>query len=338
MSRFALLQPGMLWLGLALLPLALWLFRRRAAAAAFAPALFLRQSPPANAGAPPVAPLPDTPRQRLLWLPPALTGLGLAALVVALARPIERVPVPQRSLGIDIVLCLDRSSSMAATDMDGDRTRLEVSVDAARRFIADRTRDRIALLGFAAYADVLCPLTLDHDTAAALLDEMAVAEADSAEDLTGIGNAVARAAVALRDSRAASKVVILLTDGEENVATAQTPDEIGPAQAAVLCGELGVAVYSIAVGTGQRTADGALAPLDTAQIERLAADTGGRFYRARDAAAIAAVYEAIDALEVAPLEQPRFDAVERFAPLLALGLGALLLARLLAATHLEVLP
>ena len=147
--------------------------------------------------------------------------------------------------------------------------------------------------------------------------------------MTGIGNAVARAAQVLRTSHAKSKVIILLTDGEENVATAETPDEIGPSQAATMCKELGVRAYTITAGIGT---------IDTTQVEQLAVSTGGQFFAARDANAVDRVYELIDRLEKAELEEARYEVQERFLPFLIFGVVLLLLGRLLGATVFEVLP
>jgi len=131
---------------------------------------------------------------------------------------------------------------------------------------------------------------------------------------------------------------VLLTDGEENVARADTPEEIGPLAAARLCEELGVRVYTIAAGTGKRGADGGFEPLDTTQVQALAEITGGAFHTAKDAAAIADVFARIDALERVPVEEPRYEWRERFVPFLVAGLVLVVLAVLLESTALEVLP
>src|SRR6185295_2846875 len=137
------------------------------------------------------------------------------------------IALPQLHRGIDILLCLDVSSSMTTPmarigSMTGPSrpasdSRLEVARDAAARFIRGRPDDRIGLLSFARYCDLIGPPTLDH---AALLERLAdvrAVEADGPEDATAIGAAVARAAQALRSSPSQSKLVIVLTDGEENV-------------------------------------------------------------------------------------------------------------------------
>jgi Ca-activated chloride channel family protein len=248
------------------------------------------------------------------------------------------VPVPQEAEGIDILLCLDVSSSMASNDLDPKRTRLDVAKAAAARFVEGRPDDRIGLIAFARYPDLRCPPTRDHRALAQLIGAVALVPNDGPEDATGIGTAVARAAQALGGSDAKSRVVILLTDGEENVATPQTPGEIAPLHAAQLCGEIGVRAYVIAAGLGTRAPSGEWLELDTAAVERLAARTGGRFFAARDASAVENVYNEIDALERVPFAEPRFRFEERFGAFLAAALALLLGGRLLGLTVFEVQP
>lgn len=325
LTGLALLDPWMLLLAL-LAPLALWLRHRRGAPSVrFAPGSFLQNGP-------------DSWRVRLLPIPWMLQVLGLLLVVLALARPVHREPLPFEIDGIDILLCLDMSSSMTANDMDLRRTRLDVARDAAARFITGRPNDRIGLICFARYPDLNCPPTLDHDALKELLSMATTVSSDGPEDATGIGTAVARAAQVLSHSDAKSRVVILLTDGAENVATAQTPEEIAPLHAAQLCEELGVRVYTIAAGIGSPDPSGEWVPLDTGQVERLAEKTGGRFFEARDAGAVASVYGYIDDLEKVELEEPRYKFEERFLIFLIAALVLLLTTRLLQSTILEVLP
>lgn len=317
------------WLAAALVvPIALLVaLRRGAAALPFAPAaLFDRE------------PLPRSWRSRLAFAPRGLQALGLVLMAVALARPVERVELPRESSGIDVFLCVDVSSSMAATDLDPQSTRLEVAKAAAARFVTARETDRIGLIRFARYPDLVCPPTLDHDALLRFLAGVEMVAAESEEDRTGIGTALARAAAALRSSDAPSRIVILLTDGEENVATAEAPDEIGPPAAARICEELGIRVYTIAVGIGKRGPDGTFVPLDVEPVRQVAEVTGGRFFAARDAGALLEVYEAIDALERAPFREPRYLREDRFLPFLIAALVALLVGRGLSATGLEVRP
>lgn len=331
------LAPGWLLLALLLPPALALAWRAPSLALRFAPAALFRQGSRARAEAHGAFP-PSSWRTRLRFLPLLLEGFGLLALVVALARPAARVPLPQRTVGVDILLCIDTSSSMTASDLDPGRTRLEVARDAAAAFLRGRPDDRVGLVTFARYPDLLCPPTRDHEALAAILSGVTTVPSDGPEDATGLGAAVARAAEVLGLSRGASRVVILLTDGEENVALTGLKGEIAPAHAAQLCERLGVKVYTIVVGEGRRDASGTWVALDTRTVAALAARTGGAFEAAPDADALAAVYARIDALEKAPFEEPRFALEDRLLGLLLAALVLFLAGRVLAASVWDVLP
>ncbi|MEZ5990515.1 MAG: VWA domain-containing protein [Planctomycetota bacterium] len=334
MSAFLESLTGLRWLapGLLLLAavplLALLLGRRGAAHAVDLGALGLFRG----------RALPRSLRQRLLFVVPLCQALCLACAILALARPAREVALPRERAGIDIFLCLDRSSSMAATDMDPRRSRLAIAREAAARFVEGRPDDRIGLLAFARFPDLVCPLTLDHEALLGFLDGLGQVEADGPEDLTGIGTAVARAAQLGRDRPERSKVVILLTDGEENLATGRKPDEVGPGRAGLLCRELGVRVYAISIGVGRRGPDGRLQPLDLRPIMDMAEATGGSLLTARDAGTVDAVYRRIGALESHALTEPRFAVEDRVLPLVLAALVLAVSRLLLQATWLEVRP
>lgn len=332
LTGLAWLAPSF-FLAALLVPAALWWRRRRGdAAIRFGPGLLVAAGTTADGPA-----IPGTWRTALRWLPRALEAAGLLAVVVALARPVHRELVPLESEGIDILLCLDTSSSMTATDLDRARTRLLVARDAAVEFIAGRPFDRIGLLTFARYADVRCPLTLDHAALSRILTDLRTVTSDGPEDATGIGAAVARAAQVLAKGTSKSKVVILLTDGEENVALPGAKGEIAPAHAAQLAESLGVRVYAIVAGGGA-TASTTPTRLDTGPIERLVKRTGGALLEARDAGAVRAVYAKVNALERSAFVEARYATTDAFLPFLLAALSLLLLARLLEATVLAVLP
>jgi Ca-activated chloride channel family protein len=345
LTGLTFLDPSMLLLGLLVLIGMAARSWRGVPAIRFAPGTFLRR------GADPTSTvdssdgsrlthrgLPSSWRVRLLPVPRFLQVVGLLLVVVALARPVYREQLPPEIEGIDILLCLDTSSSMTAADMDRSRTRLDVAKDAAAQFISGRPDDRIGLICFARYPDVRCPLTLDHRALKNILSEVDTVESEGPEDATGIGTAVGRSAQVLRGSTSTSKVVILLTDGEENVASAGMPEEIAPIHAAQLCEALGVRVYTIAAGVGSPDPTGKWVEPDTRQVERLAERTGGRFFRARDAGSVGAVYAYIDALETVEHDEPRFRIEERFLPFLAAAILLLVASRLLQSTWLEALP
>ena len=322
------LQPAWMWC-VFLLPLALWWRQRRGEpSVTFAPL---------GVVSPSGRPLPISLRARLRAVPRTMIVVGLLLVIVALARPVVRAPVPEVHEGIDIVLCLDVSSSMEAEDLDATqdgRTRLTVARDAAARFIAGREHDRIGLVLFARYPDLRCPPTTDHDALQQILAASTTVDSDSQEDATGIGTAIARAAQVLAESATPSKVVILLTDGDENVATERAEGEIAPVHAGQLCRQLGVRVYTIsAVPTSQP----ASAP-QASQVRRLSELTGGRFFAARDAASVDGVYAAIADLERARRPAPRFVFLERFTVFALAGTLLIILGRLLGLTVWRTLP
>ncbi len=325
MSAFydTLRAPGWLWL-LALLPVLAWWHHRAVPRAVMAEAA--------------AWPRPRSFRERLVALPWLLELLGAALLVVALARPFATEPLPPERLGRSILLCLDRSSSMAAEDLVPGRTRLAVAKEVAAAFVGARGEDRVGCVEFARYADLRCPPTVDHAALAELLGDVALVPPDTAEDATGLGAAVALAATVLARAPEQGRVVVLLTDGDENVAVRGAPDEIAPEHAAQLCAQFGVRVHVVVVGSGRTRADGARAPLDTAAVAQLAAATGGRAFVAGDRAALQRAYAAIDALEAAPFAEPRWRVHEGFPLALALALLLWVLGRWLGATWLEVLP
>ena len=179
---------------------------------------------------------------RLWWLPHALVLAALALAAVALARPQsrDREREKQSVEGIDIVVALDLSTSMLAADFQ-PRDRLTVAKQVLQDFIGRRRTDRIGLVVFAGDAYTQAPLTLDHGILRALVDKL---RTGVIEDGTAIGNAIATAVNRLRESDARSKVVILITDGDNNAG------QISPREAAGLAKALGIRVFPILVGKG----------------------------------------------------------------------------------------
>lgn len=318
---FAWQEPA--WFALALGVALAWLWRRRVRPAVrLAAGPWWRRAPEQPA-------LPATWRQRLAALPWWCDVGGALCLVAALARPVELAPAPPTRLGRDVLLCFDRSSSMAANDLDPARSRLEVGKRLALGFVAQRRDDRVGFVTFARYADLGCPPTLDHAAIAQLLDGVGLVEREGPEDATAIGAAVAAAAAVLQRSAASGKVIVLLTDGEENVATAGAVDQIAPLHAGQWCRQLGVRVHTVVLGRGNRKPDGRFAALDTTAVRELAQVTGGRFFTAADAAALRAVYAEIDALEPVRFAEPRVRRSEWFALPLCCGLALLALGHAL---------
>ncbi|MCA8964192.1 MAG: VWA domain-containing protein [Planctomycetes bacterium] len=277
--------------------------------------------------------LRPTLRQRLLWLPLAGKVLAACCLGVALARPALREVVPTQEEGIDILLVVDTSSSMITEDMsDSEPLR---RMDAARRraeeFAAARVNDRVGLIAFARYAELRCPPTLDEHALAAFLRVLDTVPQNTELDGTAIGTALAKAVQVLQKSTAKSKVVILLSDGENTV------DDILPEDGAKLAKDAGIRVHAIGLGRGELTPFG-LRRFGFGDLRKIADITGGQFFQPQSDADLGEVYAKIDELEKSELQDPRYRTVDRFEPALAAGLGALLLALLAEALWLRRVP
>ncbi len=244
-------------------------------------------------------------RGRLRNLLPILRALAFVALVIALARPQETLKEEEiKADGIDIVLVMDLSSSMLAQDFKPDR--LEVSKTVASEFVDKREFDRIGMAVFAGEAITQCPLTTDHEVVKQFLDML---KCGLLEDGTAIGNGLATAINRLKDSKAKSKVVILLTDGDNNAGY------VKPMTAAEIAREFDVKVYTIGVGSRgkalapvSRRSDGkyifglASVQIDEALLTEIAKMTGGRYYRADSAEKLERIYAEIDQLEKTEIE------------------------------------
>lgn len=318
------LQFGAPWVLLALLALpAWWIWRRtrRPPAIVFSRADVLARGPHSGLAV-----------TRTLFL---LRNLLLAGLVVALARPRTGAHAEYVTTeGINIVLAIDLSSSMLSEDFQ-PQNRLEVAKDKVKQFIANRHNDRIGLVSFAAEALTQVPLTVDYPVLLSAVDNL---EAGQLEDGTAIGTAIATAANRLRTAPGRSRVIILLTDGVNNRGA------IDPRTAAQAAAAMGIKIYTIGVGSQ------GMAPvpvgrglmglryeyrpveIDEGLLRDIARTTGGRYFRAVDAAALQSIYEQIDRLEREPLRARTYvHFTERFrwplgAAIAALALEVLLLA------------
>jgi Ca-activated chloride channel family protein len=282
-------------------------------------------------------PLPVTWRQRLQWLPGCLQMAALMALLLALARPVVVESEPPARLGRDVLLCFDRSSSMAALDLDPVQTRLTVGKQLAAEFLRGRVDDRLGIITFARFADLVCPPTADHSAVAELLDAVQLVDAEGPEDATAIGAAVGMAANLLQRSATVGKVIVLLTDGEENVATAGAPDQIAPLHAGQWCRDHDIRVHAIALGRGELGADGTWRALDTTAVQQLAKISGGRFFPAADTATLRSVYAEIDRLEAVQFAEPGVRVIEWFAVPTWFALTLLAIAHLLRNSRMAVM-
>ena len=276
---------------------------------------------------------------RLRRLPEWLVLAALALGVVGMARPQERDATVERSTeGIDIVLALDVSTSMTAEDFVPNR--FEAAKAVAAEFVRGRESDRIGLVVFAAQAYTQAPLTLDYPFLLTMLQEVRMG---LIEDGTAIGTALATATARLRDSEAASKVVVLLTDGQNN------RGQVDPQTAAEAAAALGVKVYAIGVGGDQGSLPrrspfggvrrGPAPEVDETALRGVAETTGGRYFRATDREALRQIYDEISALEQTEIEETvLLDVEERYPWALWPALGCLLLAVVLGTTRLREVP
>jgi len=269
--------------------------------------------------------LPRTLRTRTRRLPAALLALSAVVMIVALARPLEgRHTARVVTEGVDIVLVLDRSSSMLESSLDRDVTNFQAVKEAAAEFVRGRPDDRLGLVSFARYARTECPLTLDGEAVLEFLRDVEIARPRSEEDGTSIGIALGHAALKLRDSDAKSKVVVLLTDGLEMNAGIVDPDE-----SAALCADLGIRVYTIlAVSPFFQSWD-----LQRAKslLERIAGTTDGRAFSVRSAGYLEQAWETIDELETTEREDVRYtDYDDLYPALMPWALGLLVLGAALA--------
>jgi Ca-activated chloride channel family protein len=266
-------------------------------------------------------------RVRLSRSLPVLRILAVVLLAVAVAGPRQgdaRTVVPGE--GVDIVLSLDLSSSML--QQFGTSTRLAVTKEVVREFIRTRENDRVGLVVFQQDALALSPPSTDY----AALDRM-VADLESGllPDGTGIGVGLAAALTMLQESTAASRIVILLTDGEHNAPS------IRPEAAAQLAAALRVRVYTIGVVSGSPIGPGR--GVDERLLQEIASLTGGRYFVASDASQLEGVYEEIGTLERSRIIRETFDDYIHFAPWFAAAAAALIALELvLGATYLRRLP
>lgn len=271
--------------------------------------------------------------------------LALCVLIVALARPRagnEKFLI--RSQGIDIVLAIDLSGSMASYDVPRNITsgrdlvqaiqsgalknRLDVAKEEIARFIAERPNDRIGLVGFAETAYNLAPPTLDH---AWLLAHLANLKPGILGDMTGIASPIGTGVARLKGSDAPRRVLVLFTDGSNNVRNALSPE-----QAAELARKFNVVIHTVGIGSNHAFAveNGQIFQVedqfDEKGLRRLAEITGGRYFAAADAEGMKQVMTDINQLEKTTVEQPKYMEYREYAPYLALVALALALLSFLA--------
>ncbi|MCA9445992.1 MAG: VWA domain-containing protein, partial [Candidatus Omnitrophica bacterium] len=279
----------------------------------------------------------------------ALRLIALALLIVAAARPQSRETILENNYteGVDILLALDCSGSMSAMDLDfKKRTRLDVAKEVTEDFIKKRNSDRIGLVVFAGDAYTQCPMTLDYGVLLEILKSVSIGMDGTIPDGTAIGLATARCLKRLENSQTKSKVVILLTDGENNAGS------IDPLQAAIFNNTQTAEIYTI--GTGSTSGEAPYlvqSPLvgeffqnqpvriDEETLEKMATMTGGEYFRASDQQQLRNIFNEIDQLEKTKIEdlgEHRY--IEHFPLFTMMAMGMILLEVFLSQTRFRILP
>ncbi len=337
------------WLLLLLIPLALLVWYR----------MFLQKQPSIRVSTlQPMSESGSGHRGGGMNLPAWIMVAAGILLIAAAARPrlgIEQVVI--KAQGIDIMLAIDLSGSMQAIDVPRDITtaeqfnramksgelknRLDIAKLELVKFVEKRPNDRIGLIGFARLPYNISPPTLDH---AWLIQHLEKLQPGMIGDSTGIAGPIASGVSRLEDSKSKRRVIVLFTDGANNVDA-----RISPIQAADVAKEMGIVIYTVGIGSNHAIAPVStpfgteLVPVegsyDEALLKNIAATTGGQFYRAYDAKGLAEVMDEINQMEKTVIEQPKFIDYKEYAPLLSgIALALLLLGFVLDNTICLRLP
>lgn len=320
MDKVSFLHPEFLLL-LALLPIAgVWLYRSRK-----------KQS--VTLTLPAVAGLEGLVNWKVLLKPYLIVFrlVALALIIIGLARPrtVDVSNQTKTTRGIDIVMAVDLSSSMLAKDLEPNR--MEALKKVADRFVDDRPNDRIGIVVYAGEAYTKVPVTTDKSIVKQMLQELNYDP--TVDDGTGIGMGLATAVNRLKESKAKSRVIILLTDGINNAGF------IEPETAADLAKEYGIKVYTIGLGSNGMapfpvgyTPDGTLVyrnmkvEIDEKLMKSIAKKTGGKYFRATSNSRLEAIYDEINQMETTEIEELRYyDYEEQFRPFALLALVLLVL-------------
>lgn len=257
--------------------------------------------------------LTPTWKTKFSIVPPVMRALAVVLLLIALAGPRSVLEQTLTSVeGIDIILAIDCSGSMAAEDfvVNGKRNnRLDIIKQVVEEFVQNRPSDRIGLVAFAGLAYTVCPLTLDHNWLVNNLNRITL---HLIKDGTAIGSAINSSVLRLKKSDAKSRIIILLTDGVNN---AGKTDPLMAAQAAKA---MGIKVYTIGAGTkgyapfpvenlfGQKFYQKILVEIDEALLKKIADLTNGKYFRATDTESLRNIYHEIDNLEKTKIEEQGF--------------------------------
>lgn len=274
------------------------------------------------------------------FIPFVLRLLAISGIILAMARPQEKnVTQDAEGEGIDIMLCLDVSGSMTAQDFTPNR--MEASKKVAIEFVQKRSTDRIGVVIFSGESFTQCPLTTDH---AMVINAIRNIRNGLLEDGTAIGSGLATGVDRLRNSRSASKVLLLLTDGENNGGM------IDPKTAKEIAKTYAVRVYTIGVGSEGYARQPVQTPfgivvqqekvsIDEKLLTEIATETGGQYFRARDNQALDQIYASIDQMEKSKVEiRQTVRYKERFLPFALIALFSLLLEWILRFTLFRKFP
>lgn len=281
-------------------------------------------------------------RNRIIHVPFILRVITLSMIILVLARPQSSDSWEESDIeGIDIMLATDVSTSMLAMDLKPNR--IEAAKEMAAKFVSSRKNDNIGLTIFAGESFTQCPLTIDH---AVMLNMLNAVKCDIAlngviEDGTAIGMGIANGVSRLKESKAKSKVIILLTDGSNN------SGEISPEAAAEIAKEFGVRIYTIGVGTNSETAPfpygdqvvNVPVEIDETTLKKIADITNGKYFRATSKESLGEIYSEIDKLERTKLHARQFSAYEEEYHIFAIiAMLSLLLEIVLRNTVLRKIP
>ncbi|HEY8784450.1 MAG TPA: VWA domain-containing protein [Mucilaginibacter sp.] len=305
-------HPGFLWLFIIIpLMIAYYIWREQKLQGSFSISAIKGFSVPVKSMVP-----------RLRHLGIVLRSLAIAALIIALARPQSSLSWQNSTTeGIDIIIASDISGSMLAEDFQPNR--LEAGKNIAIDFIKNRPDDRIGLVIFSGESFTQCPLTIDHDVLVNLYKDIKYGMID---DGTAIGMGLATAVNRLKDSETKSKVIILLTDGSNNMGS------IPPLTAAEIAKQFGIRVYTVGIGTHGYAPYPVQTPygvqyqripvdVDEGTLTKIASITGGKYFRATDNETLKHIYEQIDKLEKAKIDVTQYHKkTEMFLPFALIAL------------------
>lgn len=322
------LHPGLLWLLFVIVPLVFWYFKKQHNAY---PSMGMSTLMP-------FLKFGNSWKVWILHLCFVLRLVAIAAVIVALARPQSHDTLKNsRVLGTDIVLAMDISGSMSATDFKP--TRFAAAKDVATSFVNSRPNDNIGLVVFAGESLSLMPLTNDR---AALVNAIANVEMGDLNDGTAIGDGLSSAINRISQGKAKSKSIILLTDGSNNAG------DVPPVTAAQIAKQKGIKIYTIGVGTNGKmqiadpygfSTTTLETKIDEPLLQSMAKMTGGKYFRAKDERMLKHVFEEIDSLEKSSIDVNSVTLTqEEFMPWIWLAFAALALSLLLRYTIVRRIP